>query len=66
MERNALDQWSQGNPLGYAMHFAEDVVYSDDIGAQARVVGLEAARKYLSSLEGRIPRHTYEIVDPRV
>ena len=66
LERSAADQWSRGNPLGYANNAADDVTWFDDIGAQSRVVGLAAYRKYLASLEGQIPPHTYEIVDPKV
>jgi hypothetical protein len=65
-ERQALDQWAQGNPLGYLEVQAEDVTYFDDIGAHARVEGLEAMRAYLTSLKGRIPPHRYEIRDPKV
>lgn len=66
LERRALDEWSSGQPQGYARHAAEDVTYFDDIAAAAGVSGREAWRAYLASLEGKIPRHTYEIVDPAV
>lgn len=66
LEGEALDQWSAGNPLGFAVHFADDGSYVDDIGAQNRIVGAEAAKEYLSSLDGKIPPHEYEIVDPLV
>jgi ketosteroid isomerase-like protein len=66
LERSAADQWSQRNPLGYANNAADDVTWFDDIGAQSRVEGLPALRKYLASLEGQIPPHTYEIVNPKL
>lgn len=66
LERDALDQWSAGNPAGFAVHFADDGTYMDDIGAQNRVVGIQAANEYLASLDGMIPPHTYEMVDPLV
>jgi ketosteroid isomerase-like protein len=65
-ERRALDQWAQGNPLGYLDIDAPDVTYFDDIGAHSRVDGLEAMRAYLVSLQGRIPPHHYELIDPLV
>lgn len=65
-ERRALDQWSAGKPAGYAQVQAEDVTYFDDIGALRRVDGLPAVKKYLKSLEGKIPPHRYEVVDPKV
>jgi uncharacterized protein (TIGR02246 family) len=65
-ERRALDQWAQGNPLGYVEIDADDVTYLDDIGAHSRIDGLEAMRNYLTSLQGKIPPHRYDIVDPKV
>jgi ketosteroid isomerase-like protein len=65
-ERAALDRWSSGNPVGYAASAAEDITYFDDIGAQTRLNGLQSCRAYLSTLEGQIPAHSYEIVDTKV
>ncbi|HEX5914126.1 MAG TPA: DUF4440 domain-containing protein [Rubrobacter sp.] len=65
-ERRALEQWSKGNPLGYLEVEADDVTYFDDIGAHARVDGLAAMRTYLTSLQGKIPPHRYELLDPKV
>ena len=65
-ERQALDHWSAGDPLGFAVNFADDVTYFDDISAQTRINGLEEMRKYFTTLAGKIPPHTYEIVDPKV
>lgn len=66
MERQALDRWAAGDPVGFSEGFADDVTYFDDIGASTRIDGLEELRTYLTSLEGEIPPHSYEIVDPRV
>jgi hypothetical protein len=63
-ERAGLDQWSAGEPVGYAHSAAPDVTYFDDIGAATRIEGPEAWRGYLSTLE--IPPHEYELIDPRV
>ena len=65
-ERRALDQWAQGNPLGYLDIDAGDVTYFDDIGANSRIDGIEAMRDYFTSLKGKIPAHRYEVVDPKV
>lgn len=65
-ERSALDRWSRGDPTGYAEIASDDVTYFDAIAAHSRVDGIEAFRAYTSSLEGRIPAHEYEVVDPRV
>ena len=66
LEREALDQWSQGNPAGYPMHASDDVTYIDDIGAQNRIVGKEALDAYAMELGENVPPHSYEMVDPLV
>ena len=66
MERQGLDRWAQGDPLGMSDNFADDITYFDDIGAQTRLDGLEEMQKYLSSLDGKIPPHSYELIDPKV
>lgn len=63
-ERLSLDRWAAGDPEGYAENAAADVTYFDDIGASARVDGLDACVAYLASLQ--IPPHSYEIVHPNV
>jgi len=64
MERQGLDHWAQGDPLGMSDNFADDITYFDDIGAHTRLNGLEEMQNYLASLE--IPPHSYELVDPKV
>ncbi|UCG61744.1 MAG: nuclear transport factor 2 family protein [Candidatus Zixiibacteriota bacterium] len=66
MERQALDRWSAGDPVGFAENAADDITYYDDIAAQTRLDGLEELRSYLTSLEGQIPAHDYELLDTRV
>jgi len=65
-ERQWLDRWAAGDPLGFSEISANDVTYFDDISASTRIDSLEEFRTYLTSLVGQIPAHTYEIVDPRV
>jgi len=65
-ERQALDCWASGDPVGFSADFADDVTYFDDIAAQTRIDGLEEMRNYLTSLVGQIQPHTYEIIDPKV
>jgi Domain of unknown function (DUF4440) len=66
LERGALNQWSSGNPTGYAQSAAEDVTYFDDIGAQSRVDGRHALLEYLATLQGSVPPHRYDVLDPKV
>lgn len=66
LERQGLDNWSKGDPLGYSINFSKDITYFDDIGAQSRLEGLEEVQNYLKSLDGKIPPHNYELIDPYV
>ena len=66
LERQALDLYSNGNAIGYTKNFSKDVTYFDDIAAHNRVDGLEEAKKYFAALEGKVPVHKYELVDPKV
>jgi hypothetical protein len=65
LEREALDEWSKGNPSGFHKYFAEDATYFDDIAAQDRRSGIEEIKTYFQSLKGKIPPHNYEIVEPK-
>jgi ketosteroid isomerase-like protein len=65
-ERRALDEWARGALVRFTDVDAEDATYFDDIGAQRRLDGLRAIRSYMSSMEGKIPPHRYEVVDPKV
>ncbi len=65
-ERHVLDRWSKGDPRGYAEIASDDVTYFDDLGAHTRLDGIHALQSYLATLEGQIPEHTYEIIDPKV
>ena len=66
LERQALDEWSKGNPSAFPLNFADDATYFDDIAAQERVDGLENLKKYFESLDGQVPAHTYELIEPKV
>ena len=65
-ERTALNQWSGGNPAGFATVAADDITYFDDIGAMNRIEGKPAVEAYLKSLEGKVPPHSYELINPSV
>jgi len=64
LEREALDNWSNGNPHGYLKHAASDITYFDDIGAQNRL-GLESWDTYAKTLKEMIPPHKYQMVEPK-
>jgi hypothetical protein len=65
-ERRALDEWAAGRPSGFTVADADDATYFDDLGAHRRLDGLAAIRAYMQALEGKIPPHRYDVVDPRV
>ena len=66
LERESLDNWSKGDPVGFSKNFAVDATYFDDIGAQKRIDGIEALTTYFTALDGQIPPHKYELVTPKV
>ena len=66
LEQKALDKWAKGDPVGFSENFAINATYFDDIAAQSRVDGIEEIKKYFKSLEGKIPAHKYELVNPKV
>ncbi len=66
LERQALDRWAAGDPTGFSVNLANDATYFDDIAAHTRLDGIEEIQKHFFSLEGAIPPHNYEIVDPKV
>ncbi len=66
LEQQALDKWANGDPVGFSENFAVEATYFDDIAALNRVDGLEAIVSYFKSLEGKIPAHQYELVNPKV
>lgn len=65
-ERKALDEWAKGNPNEYPKHFAPDATYFDDIAAQNRIEGIDEITAYFKSLEGKVPVHSYELINPKV
>ncbi len=66
LERQALDKWAKGDPVGFAANFANDATYFDDIGAQKRIDNSENLKSYFSSLDGKIPSHLYKLIAPKV
>jgi ketosteroid isomerase-like protein len=64
--REDLDRWSEGDPLGYGKSAAEDITYFHNVPALPRIDGGPAFLGFLSTLKGVIPRHTYEMVEPKL
>ena len=66
LEQKALDEWSKGNPSEFPKNFASDATYFDDIAAQNRIEGIDEITTYFNSLEGKVPVHKYELINPKV
>ncbi len=66
LEQNALDRWAKGDQVGFSDNFAEDATYFDDVSAHVRVDGIENLKKYFKSLQGQVPVHKYELINPKV
>lgn len=64
--RKDLDRWASGDTAGYAQAAADDVTYFHNGPALPRIDGKKAFRDYLATLQGEIPVHTYELLDPKV
>src|SRR5947209_169678 len=62
LERAALDRWGNGDPQGYLALCAPDITYFDP--ADRRVDGLDAMRKVLEPITGKIKISHYEMLDP--
>lgn len=61
-----LNYWSQGDTEGYGKSATDDVTFFNNSPANARVDGIQAFRKLLTSWKGLIPPHNYKIVDPKI
>ena len=65
MERAALDRWGKGDPQGYLDIMANEVTYFDPV-QEKRLDGLEAMKKMLAPITGKIKVDRFEMIDPRV
>lgn len=65
LEDGAMEQWRQGNPMRWIEISADDISYLDP-SLTAPVVGIDAYRKYLKPLVGKIAYDGSEYVEPRV
>jgi len=66
LEKLALNEFAKGNISGFALNFADDATYFDDIEAQHGLEGHEELKFYFDSLEGKVLEHKYELVNPKV
>ena len=65
LERAALDRWGKGDPRGYLEIYAPDVTYFDPF-LDKRANGLDAMRKYLEPIAGKVKVDRYDMIDAKV
>ena len=65
LEKQAMERWRNGDPLGWAEISAEDVTYVDP-GLTRPIIGLEEYTTYLKQLEGKVHYQGSEFIDPKV
>lgn len=64
-ERAALDRWGKGDPQGYLETYAPEITYFDPM-QERRIDGIDAMRKLLFPLTGKIKVDRYEMIGPKV
>lgn len=64
-ERGALDRWGKGDPQGYLEIYAPEITYFDPL-QERRLDGIEAMRKLLLPLTGKIKVDRYDMIGPKV
>lgn len=65
MEKEALDQWGNGNPDGFLDISAPDVVYFDPF-VEKRLDGIDQLRALYDSIRGQVHIDRYELLNPHV
>lgn len=65
MERAALDRWGKGDPQGYLEIMANEVTYFDPT-QEKRMDGLEAMRKMLAPITGKVKVSRFDMIGPKV
>ncbi|MFH1943284.1 MAG: DUF4440 domain-containing protein [bacterium] len=65
LEKAALDRWGNGDVHGYLDLYAEEITYFDP-DLERRKDGIEALKKLIESLEGKIKIDRYEMINPNV
>ena len=64
MERAALDRWGKGDPQGYLEIMANEVTYFDPT-QEKRMDGLEAMRKMLAPITGKVKVSRFDMIGPK-
>jgi len=65
LEKEAMERWRQGDPLGFVELSAEDLIYVDP-GLTKPIYGMDKFTAYMKQIEGRIQYQGSEFIDPKV
>jgi len=65
LEKQALEQWNNGNPDGFINLSAEGVVYIDP-AFENKLEGKKALEDYYNTIRGKIKIDQYEMINPTV
>jgi len=64
-ERGALDRWGKGEPQGFLDIYAPEITYFDPM-QERRLDGIDAMKKLLLPLTGKIKVDRYEMIGTKV
>lgn len=62
LEKQALEQWNNGNPDGFINLSADDVVYMDPV-FENKLEGKKALEDYYNTIRGKIKINQYEMIN---
>lgn len=65
LEKQALEQWNNGNPDGFINLSADDIVYIDP-AFEHKLEGKQALEDYYNLIRGKIKIDQYEMINPTV
>lgn len=65
LEKQALEQWNNGNPDGFIKLSSNDIVYFDPAFAN-KFEGKKALEEYYNTVRGKIKIDSYKMINPTV
>jgi ketosteroid isomerase-like protein len=65
IERDCMERWRKGDPMGWAENSAEEIIYIDP-GLVKPVIGIEEYTKGLRQIEGKVHYEVSEFIDPKM
>lgn len=65
LEKQALEQWNNGNPDGFIKLSSDDIVYFDP-AFENKFEGKKALEEYYNTVRGKIKIDSYKMINPTV